>query len=236
MDFLADLRWLSISCEFGEFLQQALRDCFVCGVPSESLQKRLLTEAELTIQRAQEISQNMESAERNARAHLTSSHLGPLRPSTPSLRRRSLSAASTAADDMMRSQSASSKTPLAVSVGWWGILHLFVVSRARLLDNQVKKLAGGLVGEERKPLSGWRWIPQCVKMPLPCLPSQETLPNPLYGGSGSQQQSCAVQVGHRGLDVCYVRSCVFTVVSRIQTSEAICQSQNVYGRVAGDFW
>ena len=48
-DFVADLRRLSIKCEFGEFLDQALRDRFVCGVKSESLQKKLLTEADLTI-------------------------------------------------------------------------------------------------------------------------------------------------------------------------------------------
>ena len=66
-DFVADLRRLSIKCEFGEFLYQALRDRFVCGVKSESLQKKLLTEADLTIKRAQEIGQSMESAERSAR-------------------------------------------------------------------------------------------------------------------------------------------------------------------------
>ena len=31
-DFVADLRRLSIKCEFGDFLDQALRDRFVCGV------------------------------------------------------------------------------------------------------------------------------------------------------------------------------------------------------------
>ena len=66
-DFVADLRRLSIKCEFGEFLYQALRDRFVCGVKSESLQKKLLTEADLTIKRAQEIGQSIESAERSAR-------------------------------------------------------------------------------------------------------------------------------------------------------------------------
>ena len=62
-EFIADLRRLSIRCEFGDFLDQALRDRFVCGVRSEALQKKLLTEAELTIKRAQEIAQSMESAD-----------------------------------------------------------------------------------------------------------------------------------------------------------------------------
>lgn len=63
-DFVADLRRLSIKCEF---LDQALRDRFVCGVRSEAIQKKLLTEAELTIARAQEIAQGMESADKNAK-------------------------------------------------------------------------------------------------------------------------------------------------------------------------
>ena len=66
-DFIADLRCLSISCDFGEFLDQALRDRFVCGVRSESLQKKLLTEADLTIKRALEIALGMESADKSAR-------------------------------------------------------------------------------------------------------------------------------------------------------------------------
>ena len=52
VDFLADLRRLSITCDFGEFLEEALRDQFVCGVKNESIQKKLLTESNLTIKRA----------------------------------------------------------------------------------------------------------------------------------------------------------------------------------------
>ena len=66
-EFVADLRRLSIRCEFGEFLDQALRDRFVCGVRSEALQKKLLTEADLTMTRAQEIGQGMECADQGAR-------------------------------------------------------------------------------------------------------------------------------------------------------------------------
>ena len=43
VDFITDIRHLSISCNFGEFLDQALHDHFVCGVRSKSLQKKLLT-------------------------------------------------------------------------------------------------------------------------------------------------------------------------------------------------
>ena len=48
-EFLADLRKLSISCEFGNYLDQALRDRFVCRVRSELMQKKLLTEDRLTV-------------------------------------------------------------------------------------------------------------------------------------------------------------------------------------------
>lgn len=66
-DYIADLRRLSIKCEFGEFLDQALRDRFVCGVRTESIQKKLLTEADLTMKRAQEIAQSMESADKGVK-------------------------------------------------------------------------------------------------------------------------------------------------------------------------
>ena len=59
-DFIVDLRRLSMNCEFGDFLDQALRDRFVCGVRSEGLQKKLITEA-------QEIGQSMESTDLNAK-------------------------------------------------------------------------------------------------------------------------------------------------------------------------
>ncbi len=65
-NFLADLRRLSIRCEFKDFLEEALRDIFVCGVRSEQIQKKLLTEDGLTVARALEISQGMEVADKNA--------------------------------------------------------------------------------------------------------------------------------------------------------------------------
>ena len=65
-DFIADLRRLSIRCDFDDFLDQALRDRFVCGVRNEALQKKLLTEVDLTMKRAQEIALSMESADLSA--------------------------------------------------------------------------------------------------------------------------------------------------------------------------
>ena len=61
-DFLADLRRLAITCEFEHFLDQALRDRFVCGLRAEGMQKRLLTEPDLNITRALELARSIEAA------------------------------------------------------------------------------------------------------------------------------------------------------------------------------
>ena len=44
-DFVAELRRLASSCEFGDFLDDALRDRLVCGLSNETAQRRLFTEA-----------------------------------------------------------------------------------------------------------------------------------------------------------------------------------------------
>ena len=66
-EFAAELRRLSTHCEFGTYLDEALRDRFVCGLGSETTQKRLLTESELTFAKAVEIAHSMEAAAKNAR-------------------------------------------------------------------------------------------------------------------------------------------------------------------------
>lgn len=45
--YLVELRCLMIHCNFGEYLEQALRHCLVCGIYSENTQKCLLSEANL---------------------------------------------------------------------------------------------------------------------------------------------------------------------------------------------
>jgi len=60
-DYVAELRRLSAHCEFRTFLDDALRDRFVCGLRSEAVHK-LLVEISLTFTHAVEIAQNMESA------------------------------------------------------------------------------------------------------------------------------------------------------------------------------
>ena len=66
-DFAADLRRLSIRCEFGAFLDEALIDRFVCGVRSDHIPKKLLAEDGLTVARAREIAQGMEAADNNSK-------------------------------------------------------------------------------------------------------------------------------------------------------------------------
>ena len=62
-DFLAALREKAKHCEFGDKLEEQLRDRFVCGLRKENIQRRLLTEADLTLTRAIEIAESMVLAE-----------------------------------------------------------------------------------------------------------------------------------------------------------------------------
>ena len=64
-EYAAELRRLTIRCEFKDFLPEALRDKFVCGVRNNAIQKRLLTEAKLTMDSALEIATGMETADRD---------------------------------------------------------------------------------------------------------------------------------------------------------------------------
>ncbi len=66
--YLAEPRRLSTHCAFGDYLKQALRDQQVCGIRSESIQKRLLAEVELTLKRAVELARGTEAAEKNAKS------------------------------------------------------------------------------------------------------------------------------------------------------------------------
>ena len=60
--FVAELRKLAINCQFGEFLDEALRDQLMCSLQSEQTQKRLLAEPELTLAKALQIAQAIEAA------------------------------------------------------------------------------------------------------------------------------------------------------------------------------
>ena len=68
MEYDAALRKLAIHCTFGTYLEEALRDRFVCGLRNEAMQRRLLSETDLTLTRAMELALGMETAEHNTRA------------------------------------------------------------------------------------------------------------------------------------------------------------------------
>ena len=54
-DFDAALRKLAIHCNFAANLEDSLRDRFVCGLRHDAMQRRLLSEKELTYKKAMEI-------------------------------------------------------------------------------------------------------------------------------------------------------------------------------------
>ena len=66
-EFVAGLCRLSEYCQFAAILDDMLRDRLVCGIQDRRLQQRLLAETDLTFQKALDISQGIEAAERNAR-------------------------------------------------------------------------------------------------------------------------------------------------------------------------
>lgn len=64
---MAKLQWLAKNCEFSKYLNEALRDRMFCGLKNAAIQRRLLSEANLTIARAMEIAQGMEAAEHSTK-------------------------------------------------------------------------------------------------------------------------------------------------------------------------
>ena len=64
--FDAALRKLTTHCGFAGYLEEALRDRFVCGLRDEAIQ-RLLSEKNLTLAKAMDLALSMEAAEKNLR-------------------------------------------------------------------------------------------------------------------------------------------------------------------------
>jgi len=74
--FVAALRKLAEHCEFRDTLNDTLRDRLVCGLINEAAQKKLLTESDLTLEKAVNISVTMEMASKEAQQlHATSSRV-----------------------------------------------------------------------------------------------------------------------------------------------------------------
>ena len=64
-NFVAELRKLTEYCEYGDTLEEMLRDRLVCGINERKIQQRLLSERNLTFKKAFEIALAMEMAEEN---------------------------------------------------------------------------------------------------------------------------------------------------------------------------
>ena len=64
----AALRKLALHCNFESKLEKELRDHIVCGLRNESLQRRLLTEVDLTYKKVMDMAQATELADKNAKA------------------------------------------------------------------------------------------------------------------------------------------------------------------------
>lgn len=65
-EYVAELRKLAQDCNYGETLPQMLRDRLVCGINDDRIQRRLLSEINLTFESALSLAQAMESANKNA--------------------------------------------------------------------------------------------------------------------------------------------------------------------------
>lgn len=67
-DYVAALRKLATDCNYGDSLLQMLRDRLVCGVNDDSIQRKLLSQhGELTFEKAWDIAQSMETANKDVK-------------------------------------------------------------------------------------------------------------------------------------------------------------------------
>ena len=63
--YVAELRKISAECEYGEALNEMIRDRLVCGVNDGRIQRRLLADPDLTFEKAMALAQAMEAADKN---------------------------------------------------------------------------------------------------------------------------------------------------------------------------
>lgn len=67
LDYVAVLRKLAHDCNYGDKLTEMLRDRLVCGINDDRIQRRLLSEADLTFEKALKIAQAMETANKDVK-------------------------------------------------------------------------------------------------------------------------------------------------------------------------
>ena len=65
--YVAALRKLGEHCVYEDSMNEMIRDHLVCGVNNDTIQPRLLAEKELTFERAFEIAQSIEAAEKKSK-------------------------------------------------------------------------------------------------------------------------------------------------------------------------
>lgn len=78
-EYIVELRRLANTCKFGAFLDEALRDRLVCGLSSETVQKKLLSEVNLTFARACSLAQAHEMAEMQSKLLTTTNQVHHIR-------------------------------------------------------------------------------------------------------------------------------------------------------------
>ena len=71
-EYVVELRRLASKCDFGAYLEEALRSRLVCGLLSVTIQRALLSEVDLTLKHAVEVVPGMEAAHRNVQSLKTS--------------------------------------------------------------------------------------------------------------------------------------------------------------------
>ena len=65
--YVSELRAIAQWCNFGESLENMLRDRLVVGIDNEAIQRRILSESTLTFKKALELAQSLEAAARNTK-------------------------------------------------------------------------------------------------------------------------------------------------------------------------
>ena len=64
-DYVLALKKLAVHCNYGEYLNRALRDRFICRLNNPKIQNKLLNTEDLTFEKAYSIAKTMEMADRN---------------------------------------------------------------------------------------------------------------------------------------------------------------------------
>ena len=129
-EYMAELRRLTTHCKFEntvDYLEESLRDRFVCGLRTESTRKRLLTEKNLTFTTALEIAQSLETALKDAQ-QLKGEASGASCTQCDVTKASEMKEAcvTVVARQTTKRVSADLKRPLATTVARRGTLRLFV--------------------------------------------------------------------------------------------------------------